>query len=351
MAEDIDKLLKTAVELGASDLHLAVGNPPAVRTNGRLQVLPNYPALTPELMSEYLRSVTSDADRETFYREKELDFSYSVAGVARFRVNASFQQKTVSLSLRLVPIAVPGLEQLGLPKICKTLIARPRGLILVAGPTGCGKSTTIAAMIDHLNETTDGRIITIEDPIEFFHRNKKCMVIQREVGDDTLSFATGLRQALRQDPDVILIGELRDRETISAALTAAETGHLVLGTVHTSDAVQAVERIIDVYPAEGQQQARYQLSMVLEGVIFQLLLPRANGRGRVAATEVLLGTVAMRNQIRMNQLHQMKSYLEMGKEQGMHSIDQSLSQLVKSGTISADTARSAVTDSGGLKKP
>ena len=345
----VDELLKTSVEFGASDLHLAVPNPPVARINGELQGLANFPPLTPELMSEILRFVTSDSQRETFYREKELDFSYSLPGVARFRGNASFQQQTISLSFRLVPIAVPVLEQLGLPEVCTILITRPRGLILVAGPTGCGKSTTIAAMINHLNETTNDRIITIEDPIEFFHQNKKCMVIQRQVGEDTHSFATGLRQALRQDPDVIVIGELRDRETVSVAMSAAETGHLVLGTVHTNGAVPAIERIIDVYPTDGQQQARYQLSMVLEGVIFQLLLPRAKGEGRLPATEVLLATVGMRNQIRMNELHQMKSYMETGRRQGMQTIEQALSQLVDKGEISADTAQSAVSDLGSLK--
>ena len=349
MSGALDNLLMTAVELGASDLHLAVPNPPVVRLDGKLQALDNYPPLTPELTTEILGSVTNDTERETFYREKELDLAYSLPGLGRFRVNASFHQKTISLSLRLIPITVPVLGELGLPEICKKLIIRPRGLLLVAGPTGCGKSTTTAAMINYLNDTTTGRIITIEDPIEFFHPNKKCMVIQREVGEDTLSFASGLRQALRQDPDVIFIGELRDRETISVALTAAETGHLVLGTVHTNNAVQAIERIIDVYPADGQQQARYQLGMVLEGIIFQLLLPRANQQGRVPATEVLVGTVAMRNQIRSNELHLMKSYMEMGREQGMHSLEQSLSQLAKKGEITADAARSVVSDSEGLK--
>ena len=349
MSGAINDLLNTAVELGASDLHLAVLNPPVIRLNGGLQRLVDSPPLTAEMTAEILRSITSDVERESFYRNKELDFTYTVPGLARFRVNAGFKQGTICLSIRPVSIIVPTLESLGLPEVCKTLITRPRGLLLVAGPTGCGKSTTLAAMINYLNETVNARIITIEEPVEFFHLDKKCMVIQREVGEDTLSFASGLRQALRQDPDVILIGELRDRETISVALTAAETGHLVLGTVHTNDAVQAIERIIDVYPTDGQQQARYQLGMVLEGVIFQLLLPRAYQLGRVPATEVLLGTVGIRNQIRMNDLHQMKSYMEMDKGHGMHSLEQSLTELVKKGEISADTARSAVSDAEGLK--
>jgi twitching motility protein PilT len=349
MAGEIDRLLRTALELGASDLHLSVPSPPIVRINGRLRPLPDYPPLHPEQVEGFLRSIACEADRQTFYRDKELDFSYSVPGLARFRVNASFQQRTVSLSLRPVPLTAPTLEQLGLPEVCKKLPTRPRGLVLVTGPTGSGKSTTIAGMINYLNDTASRRIITIEDPIEFFHRNKKCMVVQREVGQDTNSFATGLRQALRQDPDVIMIGELRDQETISVALTAAETGHLVLGTVHTNGAVQAIERLIDVYPPIGQQQVRYQLSMVLEGVIFQLLLPRAGKQGRVAAVEVLLGTVSMRNQIRQNELHQMKSYMEIGRGQGMLTIEQSLAALVRRGEISADDARSAVSDPDGLK--
>ena len=349
MSLAIDDLLKTVVELGASDLHLAVANPPVVRLNGGLRRLEDSPQFTAEMTEDILRSVTSDAEMETFYRNRELDFTYTVPGLARFRINAGFKQGTVCLSFRSVPITIPTLESLGLPEVCKKLITRPRGLLLVAGPTGCGKSTTIAAMINYLNETASARIITIEEPVEFFHHDKKCMVIQREVGEDTLSFASGLRQALRQDPDVILIGELRDRETISVALTAAETGHLVLGTVHTINAVQAIERIIDVFPADGQQQARYQLGMVLEGIIFQLLLPRCYQPGRVPATEVLLGTAGMRNQIRQNDLHQMKSYMEMDKGQGMHSLEQSLAELVKKGEISAESARGAVSDSEHLK--
>ena len=252
MPQAIDDLLRTAVELGASDLHLAAPNPPVVRLDGSLQRLVDSPPLTAEMTDQILRSVASDAEMESFYQDKELDFSYTVPGLARFRINAGFKQGTICLSLRPVPIDIPTLESLGMPEVCKKLITRPRGLLLVAGPTGCGKSTTIAAMIDYLNETASSRIITIEEPVEFFHQDKKCMVIQREVGQDTHSFASGLRQALRQDPDVILIGELRDRETISVALTAAETGHLVLGTVHTINAVQAIERIIDVFPADGQ---------------------------------------------------------------------------------------------------
>ena len=349
MSEAIDDLLRTVVELGASDLHLAVSNPPVVRLDGALQRLADSPPLTAEMTDDILRSVTSVAERESFYQKRELDFSYTVPGLARFRINAGYKQGTVCLSLRPVPITVPSLESLGLPAVCKKLITRPRGLLLVAGPTGCGKSTTIAAMINYLNETASVRIITIEEPVEFIHHDKKCMLIQREVGEDTLSFASGLRQALRQDPDVILIGELRDRETISVALTAAETGHLVLGTVHTNSAVQAIERIIDVFPTDGQTQARYQLGMVLEGIIFQLLLPHFNRPGRVPATEVLLGTAGIRNQIRQNDLHQMKSYMEMDKGQGMHSLEQSLTELVKKGEVSAETARSVVSDPEHLK--
>ncbi|MDO8687452.1 MAG: type IV pilus twitching motility protein PilT, partial [Dehalococcoidales bacterium] len=331
MVLEINPLLKRMLDLGASDLHLAASHPPMLRIRGELQPVTGYSILTPEDTEGILQAITEAEAQQTFYRNKELDFSYILPGLARFRVNASFQRGTISLSLRLVPVIMPNLEQLGLPGVCKELATRPGGLVLVTGPAGSGKSTTLAAMIDYLNQSTSQRIVTIEDPIEFVHQSQQSMIIQRELGTDTTSFASALRHILRQDPDIILIGELRDLETIAAALTAAETGHLVLSTVHSNGAIMAVERIVDVFPAERQSMVRYQLSMVLEGVIFQQLLPRVDGQGRVPAVEVLVGTVAVHNLIRQNELNQIKSYLHSGAEYGMQTLEQSLADLVKDG--------------------
>ncbi len=338
MVLEINTLLKRMLDLGASDLHLAASHPPMLRIRGELQSVTGYSLLTPEDTGGILQAITESEAQQTFYRNKELDFSYILPGLARFRVNASFQRGTISLSLRLVPITIPNLEQLGLPGVCEELATCPGGLVLVTGPTGSGKSTTLAAMIDYLNKKTSQRIVTIEDPIEFFHRSQQSMIIQRELGTDTISFASALRHVLRQDPDIILIGELRDLETISAALTAAETGHLVLSTVHSSGAIRAVERIVDIFPADRQPMVRYQLSMVLEGVIFQQLLPRADGQGRVPAVEVLVGTTAVHNLIRQNDLNQIKSYLHSGAEYGMQTLEQSLADLVKDGKITVTEA-------------
>ncbi|MBI4180777.1 MAG: type IV pilus twitching motility protein PilT [Chloroflexi bacterium] len=349
MVWDINLLLTKALDLKASDLHLAVTYPPMLRIRGELKPIAGLSSLTPSDIEEILCILIDDEARQSFYRNKELDFSYSLPGLARFRVNASFQRGSVSLSLRPVTVTIPSLEQLGLPEVCKELAVRPHGLVLVTGPTGSGKSTTLAAMIDYLNQKTSQRIITIEDPIEFFHQSQRSMIIQRELGSDTLSFASALRYVLRQDPDIILIGELRDLETIAIALTAAETGHLVLSTVHSSGAIRAVERIIDIFPAERQSMVRYQLSMVLEGIIFQLLLPRADGQGRVAAVEVLVGTTAVHNLIRQNELNQIKTYLHSGAEYGMQTIEQSLASLVKGGVITAADAMSRASDPENLE--
>lgn len=344
MGVDIRKLLQKTLDLKASDLHLAAGAPPIVRVHGELYPLDKTSVLTADEMSAIFLAITAEDDRQAFPSRKELDFSLSEAGLGRFRVNASLQRDTISLCFRPVPAAVPTLESLKLPEICKQLVMKPRGMIILAGPTGSGKSTTLAAMVEYLNENSTRRIITIEDPIEFLYQNKNCMIIQREIGTDTTSFAEALRHVLRQDPDVIVVGELRDIETIDMALTAAETGHLVLATLHTNGAVESVERLVDVFPAAAQDQVRYQLSLVLEGVMFQLLLPDATGEGRVPAVEVLVGTPAIRNLLRQNELHQIKSYLHSGSGYGMQTLEQALAALVKAGEISPTEAKSRAAD-------
>ncbi|MBI2851821.1 MAG: type IV pilus twitching motility protein PilT [Chloroflexi bacterium] len=346
---DIGELLETTLNLKASDLHLAADTPPMVRVHGELQAVNKHEPLTAEDVTGIFHTVAPVEARQTFQDRKELDFSFSRPGLGRFRVNASFQRDTISLCFRPVPLSIPSIAALKLPEICKKLVTKSRGLIIIAGPTGSGKSTTLAAMVEYLNETATKRIITIEDPIEFIHSNKKSMIIQREIGADTVSFSEALRHVLRQDPDVILVGELRDVETISMALTAAETGHLVLTTLHTNGAVESVERLVDVFPAAAQEQVRYQLSLVLEGVIFQLLLPRASGDGRVPAVEVLAGTMAIRNLIRQNELHQIKSYLHSGAGYGMQTLEQALAALVKAGEITPAEAKSRASDLKGLE--
>ncbi|MBI4296963.1 MAG: type IV pilus twitching motility protein PilT [Chloroflexi bacterium] len=336
---ELSTLLRIALERGASDLHLAVPNPPVLRIKGGLHPLQEFPRLTPESTATLFNAIASDANREVFYGSKELDFPYSIPGLARFRVNASLQRGTIALSFRSVPHQVPVLGDLGLPELCIDLAARPRGLVLVAGPTGSGKSTTLAAMVNHINQHFSRRIITIEDPIEYLHTNQQSMLLQRELGSDTLSFASGLRAALRQDPDVIMLGEMRDPETITTALTAAETGHLVLSTLHTNGAAQAVERILDVYQGVQQEHVRAQLAAVLEGVIFQLLLPKADGSGRVVAVEALVGTPAVRNLIRTGELHQLYSFMQIGTKDKMQTLDSALANLVNRGLVRLEDAK------------
>jgi twitching motility protein PilT len=348
--EELLAMLRAAIEKEASDLHLAVPNHPVLRVKGALQSLQEFPALTPQHMEALLAVVLDPAVRDAFSQSRELDFSYSVPGMARFRVNAGFQRGSVSLSFRAVAHQVPSLEGLGLPEICTELASRPRGLVLVTGPTGSGKSTTLAAMVDHVNKNFSRRIITMEDPIEFLHTNQRSMVLQRELGSDTLSFASGLRHALRQDPDVIVVGELRDAETMAIALTAAETGHLVLSTLHTNGAAQSVERIVEVYPGNQQPQVRVQLSMVLEGVVFQLLLPRADGAGRVVAAETLVGTPAVRNLIRTGNLAQITTYMQTGARYGMQTLDSALASLVSRGLVSPEDARAFARDPSQLQR-
>ena len=334
----IDDLLKLMVEKNASDLHIRVGSPPVFRIYGKLSAVKDWPPITAEDSVAILESISSPKQRQTFAEALELDLAYSSSGIGRFRVNVLRQRGTLAFVIRLVAFKIPTIEQLGLPLICKELILRPRGLILVTGPAGSGKSTTMAAMIDHLNETESRNIITIEDPIEYLHHNKKSIIAQRDLGDDTHSFDVALMHTLRQDPDVIYIGEMRDLPTISTAIRAAETGHLVLGTLHTTDASQTVDRIIDIFPANQQDQIRIQFSQVLEAVMTQCLLPRIGGQGRVAAFEILLAIPAVRNLIRMGKSHELPNVMQLSSKDGMQTLDQALAKLVKSQLVTQENA-------------
>jgi len=335
---NIDDLLRVVVERDASDLHLKAGSPPVLRINGELVPYGDPLGLTPEEVKQAFDHLTSEEQREKFARELELDFAYGVPGLARFRVNAALQRGTISLAFRQVYWRTPTIEELGLPEVCKVLALKPQGLILVTGPTGCGKSTTLAAMIDYLNDRERRRVVTIEDPIEYLFRDKKCFITQRELGADTRSFSTALKHALRQDPDVILVGEMRDLETIATALTAAETGHLMLSTLHTPSASQAIDRVIDVFPPHQQRQIRVQLSTTLEGVLYQALIPRANGNGLVVAVEVMIATPAIRNLIREGKTYQMPNVIQTGTQYGMQSLNQALKDLYQRGLIALEDA-------------
>jgi twitching motility protein PilT len=299
-----------------------------------------YPALTPTDTREIVYSILSDSQRQRFENNWQLDFAYQIPGKARFRVNAYFQRSAVGAAFRLIPFDVVPLDTLGLPPVVAEFANRPRGLVLVTGPTGSGKSTTLASLIDVINATREEHIMTIEDPIEFLHKHKKCMVNQRELGSDAMSFADALKGALRQDPDVILVGEMRDLETIGTAITAAETGHLVFATLHTQDTPQTIDRIIDVFPSEQQGQVRAQLAVALQGIMTQMLLPTADGAGRTVAAEVLVPTPAVRNLIREGKSHQIYSVLQTGGAQGMQTMDAALSQLVRAGKITRQLAES-----------
>ena len=330
---DLEGALRAMIEMGASDLHITTGAPPTVRLDGRLRPLEGFPTVYADQIQRAVYSILTQRQREQFEAELELDFAHAVRGVARFRVNLYQQRDSLGAAFRVIPYEIKPLEELGVPPVVANFAGLPRGLVLVTGPTGSGKSTTLAAIIDLANRTRSDHIMTVEDPIEFLHRHKKSLVNQREVGADTLSFANALKHVLRQDPDIILVGELRDLETISVALTAAETGHLVFGTLHTQDAAQTVDRIIDVFPAHQQDQIRTQLAAALQGVVSQTLCKRANGRGRVVATEVMLATPAIRNLIREGKTHQIYSAMQAGASQGMHTMDQHLAELVRSSKI------------------
>ncbi len=329
----LDELLMKQVSMGASDLHLTSGAAPMVRLDGSLRALEGYPPLNAEGLQRSLYSILTQRQREKFEADLELDFAYAVRGQARFRVNMYFQRDSVGAAFRVIPYEIKPLDTLGLPPVVGNFAGLPRGLVLVTGPTGSGKSTTLASIIDLANRTRAEHIMTVEDPIEFLHRHKMALVNQREVGEDTHSFGNALKHVLRQDPDIILVGEMRDLETISVALTAAETGHLVFATLHTQDAAQTIDRIIDVFPANQQSQIRTQLASALQGVVSQTLCKRASGRGRIIATEVLLATPAVRNLIREGNTHQIYSAMQAGATHGMHTMDQHLGDLVKSGAI------------------
>ena len=333
----VDELLKLMVNKGASDLHLTVPSPPVLRIDGALIPQEDLPPLAAKDIELVLEEVANQEQRSVFDREWELDLAYPVPGLARFRVNALRQRGVISLAFRFVPFHIPSIDEWGLPQIFKKLIMKTKGLILITGPSGSGKSTTMAAMLSHLNETSTRNVITIEDPIEFIFRNKKCLIRQRDMGDDTKSFSTAVIHALRHDADVIAIGEMRDLATISTAIMAAETGHLVLGTLHTIDAPQSIDRMIDVFPHGQQQQIRLQLSQVIEAVISQALLPRIDG-GRIAAFEIMLANSVIRRQIRDEKLYDIHPNMEMGKLEGAQTLDQALTDLVKRNIITLEEA-------------
>jgi twitching motility protein PilT len=326
-------LLVEVLDRGASDLHLTAGARPTLRLNGSLEPADERPIMTPPVLQRMLYAVLTQKQREKFEENLELDFAYAVPGKARFRVNLYKQRDAVGAAFRLIPYEIKPLEDLGIPPSVANFAMLPRGFVLVTGPTGSGKSTTLASLVDLANRQRRDHIMTVEDPIEFLHRHKSCLVNQREVGEDTWSFQNALKHVLRQDPDIILVGEMRDLETISVALTAAETGHLVFATLHTQDAAQTIDRVIDVFPPHQQQQIRVQLAGALQGIVCQTLAKTADGRGRAAATEVLVATPAVRNLIREGKTHQIYSSLQAGSKFGMHTMDQHLSEMVKSGRI------------------
>ncbi|HWR43654.1 type IV pilus twitching motility protein PilT [Sporomusa sp.] len=340
---NIDSLLKEAVLAQASDIHLTVGVSPIFRLQGSLTTT-QYPRLEYKDTEAILTAIINPEQREKFELLGEIDFSYAITGLSRFRVNAFRQRGSIAIAIRVVTEQVPTLEQLGHPEVLKTLARKPRGLVLVTGPTGSGKSTTLAAMLDLINTERACHIITLEDPIEYLHKHKTSIVNQREINADTKSFGNALRAALREDPDVILVGEMRDVETISIAITAAETGHLVFATLHTGDAAQTIDRIIDVFPPYQQQQIRIQLSLTLQGIVAQQLLPRRDDAGRVAAVEVLMATPAVRNLIREGKTHQLVSVIQTGAKTGMQAMDMSLRDLYRRGIVTYDEALARAMD-------
>jgi twitching motility protein PilT len=334
----VDDLLRYAVSVGASDLHLAAGMPGVIRLHGALRPIEGSPVLHNEVIREMIFGILPASQRERFEEQKELDTSHSIAGVGRFRVNVALQRGTVAAALRPIPHDIPEFDELGLPDSVRSFTELRRGLVLVTGPTGSGKSTTLASLVDIINRTKPLHIVTVEDPIEFLHDHKRSIVTQREIGEDTNSFAESLRRVLRQDPDVILVGEMRDLETISTAITAAETGHLVFATLHTQDAPQTIDRVIDVFPTSQQEQIRVMLAATLEGVVTQQLVVNAEGSGRVPCAEVMICTSAIRNLIRQAKTHQIYSLMQVGGSYGMQTMDQGLARLVKEGAITESIA-------------
>lgn len=335
---DITELLAFSVKNKASDLHLSSGLPPMIRVHGDVRRI-NLPAMEHKDVHSMVYDIMNDAQRKTYEETLECDFSFEIPNLARFRVNAFNQQRGAAAVFRTIPSKVLTLEELNCPKIFKDIAEYPRGIVLVTGPTGSGKSTTLAAMVDHINDNDYGHILTVEDPIEFVHQSKKCLINQREVGPHTLSFSNALRSALREDPDVILVGEMRDLETIRLALTAAETGHLVFGTLHTSSAAKTIDRVVDVFPAAEKEMVRSMLSESLRAVISQTLLKTKDGQGRVAAHEIMIGTPAIRNLIRENKIAQINSMIQTGQQYGMQTLDQCLQELVRRNVVSPLEAR------------
>jgi twitching motility protein PilT len=335
---NIDDLLAVTVERGASDLHLTAGSPPVIRVHGRLERLVDHEKITPDETRTMLYRILSTEQQKLLETRRQIDFSYSIPGLARFRVNTYFQRTSIGAAFRMIPAQIKELEELGIPTRLYELAEKPRGLVLVTGPTGSGKSTTLASLIDHVNKTRHEHVLTIEDPIEFLHWHRTCIVNQREIGPDATSFAEALRSALRQDPDVILVGEMRDLETIATALTAAETGHLVFATLHTQSAPQTIDRVIDVFPSEQQGQVRVQLASTLQGIVTQNLVPTADGNGRTAALEILMPDDAVRNLIRQAKIEQIYSVMQTSTSRGMQTMEQSLADLVTRGVITPAVA-------------
>ena len=349
MRYTMDDLLRITVERNASDLHLTVGLPPVLRINGQL-VATEFPRVTPEESKRLIYSILNDKQKEKFEKSWELDCSHGVRGFGRFRVNVYRQRGVIGACLRAISNTISSRVDLNLPKGLEDMVNRPHGLILVTGATGAGKSTTLACMIDMINSTQSYHIITIEDPIEYIHPHKKSMINQREVGHDTLSWGNALRGTLREDPDVILVGEMRDQDTIAGTLTAAETGHLVFSTLHTCDASQTIDRVVDVFPPEHQQQIRVQLSSVLEGIVSQQLVPHANGVGRIPCVEILIATPALRNLIREGKTHQIYNAIQTGGRLGMQTMEQSLFELIQGKVITIEDALSHTMHPDELKR-
>lgn len=347
---DILSLLRLAKESKASDIHLVAFNPPLFRVDGLLNPAPNMPVMVPDDIKSYFAQITDEKQKAEFHKRLELDFGYTLGDIGRFRCNAAMQQSTITLVIRLLPLAIATIDQLGLPPVCKELALRRRGMIVISGPTGSGKSTTLAAMIDHMNNLEARRVVTVEDPVEYLYRSKKCTITQRELGTDTVSFAEALKHVLRQDPDVILIGEMRDMETAAAALTIAETGHLVLTTGHASSAPGAIERIIDLFPTHEREFAQSRLATLIAGVFSQVLVPRANGSGRVAAVEIMLANSAIRNLIREGKLYQLPNAIRTSTKDGMQLLDQALMALYRSRSIDREQLFSFATDTDQVER-
>jgi len=347
---DFSEILLAVVKNKASDLHITAGAPPMLRIRGSLVAIDGMPALTPTDTREIVYAILNNSQRQRLETDWQLDFAYSIPGVGRYRVNTYFQRGTIGAAFRLIPTETVPIEKLGLPPVIRTFSKKPRGIVLVTGPTGSGKSTTLASLINEINETRDEHIMTIEDPIEFLHSHKRCIVNQRELGADAPSFSLALKAALRQDPDVILVGEMRDMETIGTALTAAETGHLVFATLHTQDAPQTIDRIIDVFPPAQQGQIRAQLAIGLQGVVTQTLLPTADGNGRAVAAEVLVPTPGVRNLIREGKTHQIYSLIQTGAAHGMQTMDSSLAELVRNNAITMATAETRASEPSEMRK-